>query len=515
MIRHHLFASALCLNQFLLLSSLVANTCVAQEQPQWSSLLSSIDPQQSLAGQWQKTPSGLTTNAAAGARITIPFRPEGEYDFRVRFTRTTGSNSIALIFVAGGRQASLDIDGWGQHLSGFQQIGSRDMRQYRDRVGSVTLRNGQAYTAVVQVRKNEIRADLDDKLLHSHRTDGSDLSMLNLWKMSDTRSLGLGAWDSATTFHSVEVRSVNGAPMVASATPRPVKPDPTIPPPRIVSDTADDIASLSDEFNDPGTLTNWLRVFEVERTGADQLQRFDIGRSQQSAMTLMPYTSTWYRDYRGVLVHKRVRGDFVVTTRVRTSGRSGRGAPGSQFSLAGIMVRTPRNVTPQTWRTGAENYIFLSHGSARQPGTYQMEVKTTINSNSNLEISNTQHAETEIRVARLGQHFVLLRREPRGRWMVHRRYHRPDMPEELQVGMTVYTDYPNASRSNPATHNRTVVRNGNPDLIATFDYFRFQRPQVPSALRGRALSNPSQVNDANLLQFLGESLTISGPGESN
>lgn len=470
----------------------------------WVDVLKTVETGSNVvAGRWQKTERGLVSSAVDGSRIVLPVQPDGEYDFRVRFTRTTGSNSVALIFVAGGRQVTFDIDGWSQHLAGIQQIDGRDMCSYRDRVANVTLQNSQAYTAVVQVRKDEVRAYLDDKLLHSHRTDGSDLALLDLWKLPDTKSLGLGAWNSATTFHSIEVRSLSGKPATPTPQPRPAS----------TGNSRDELASLSDDFDDRETLDRWQRVHETERTGADQLERYDIGQTQRGWMTLVPYASTWYRDYRGVLVHKRVTGDFVVTTHVRTAGRSGRGAPGRQFSLAGIMVRTPRRVTPQTWRPGAENYIFLSHGTANRPGNYQFEVKTTINSDSKLEISDTRHAEAEIRVARLGEHFVLLRREPGGRWMVHRRYRRSDMPAELQVGMTVYTDYENASRLDAARHNRTAVRDGQPDLVASFDYFRFQRPQIPSNLQGRVLSDAAAVPDAELLRFLGESLAAPEPGE--
>lgn len=67
----------------------------------------------------------------------------------------------------------------------------------------------------------------------------------------------------------------------------------------------------------------------------------------------------------------------------------------------------------------------------------------------------------------------------------------------------VYTDYGNASRLDAARHNRTTIRDGSPDLVAGFDYFRFRRPGIPTQLRGRAFSDSAQVSDAELLQFLG------------
>src|SRR5207248_960338 len=76
--------------------------------------------------------------------------------------------------------------------------------------------------------------------------------------------------------------------------------------------------------------------------------------------------------------------DFVVTTDVEASQRGGTGAPRSNYSLAGIMVRAPRAITPSTWRAGGENYVFLSIGAGSPPGAFQFEVKTTTNSSSML-----------------------------------------------------------------------------------------------------------------------------------
>jgi len=128
-------------------------------------------------------------------------------------------HSIALIFVAGGRQATFEIDAWGQHLAGIQQIAGRSIRDNPTRVNNQTLINDRQYTAMVSVRKDKIEVSLNGKLLATHRSNGSDLRLLDLWRLSDSKSLGVGAWDSSTTFHSIEVRSGSGLPMVASKRP--------------------------------------------------------------------------------------------------------------------------------------------------------------------------------------------------------------------------------------------------------------------------------------------------------
>ncbi|HEX9501371.1 MAG TPA: hypothetical protein VGA10_06940, partial [Thermoanaerobaculia bacterium] len=165
---------------------------------------------------------------------------------------------------------------------------------------------------------------------------------------------------------------------------------------------ADDLTPLSDEFNDASTLSQWKRVYVVEGWPANQLEVQDINTTRPGHMVMIPFTSTWYNDYRGELTFKEVTGDFVVTTDVEATQRNGTGAPRSRFSLGGIMIRNPRQITPATWQPGGENYLFLSLGSADQPGMFQFEVKSTVNSNSVLipTLAGTGHAI--IQYARIG-----------------------------------------------------------------------------------------------------------------
>jgi hypothetical protein len=262
---------------------------------------------------------------------------------------------------------------------------------------------------------------------------------------------------------------------------------------------ADDLAALSDEFDSPATKSRWQTVNQVERWNADQLRVFDISGQVKGKLLLVPYTSVWFRDYRGVMLFKPVTGDFVVTTDLRVTRPDGNGAPGSQYSLCGLMIRAPRDITPASWRPGGENYVFLSIGSADQPGVFQTEVKTTRNSDSQLQISpGTESAS--LRIARIGDAMLLFRKPQGGEWTVHRRYRREDFPQTLQVGLTTYTDWETCSRMDPQQHNRTVIRTGNPQVRAEVDYIRYARPTLPESLRSKDLTDPGQVSDAELLQ---------------
>ena len=290
----------------------------------------------------------------------------------------------------------------------------------------------------------------------------------------------------------------------------------------IVDDDAapftDDLAALSDEFDNAATLGDFQRVFQVEGwgAGANKLQTFDINTSRPGRLVMIPYTSSWYNNYVGELAFKNITGDFVITTETLPRNRAQTGAPGGQYSLSGIMVRAPSGLTTGAagWQTGRQNYVFLSHGAANNPGTYQFEVKTTLDSSSTLYISNSAPAQAEIQVARLGGSLIMLRRDNGGQWLVHRRYSRPDFPATLQAGLTVYTDWQGLQFVYPfgqeLTHNSSVITGQNPDLRAEFEYLRYHRPQIPANLAGRDFADPAQVSDAELLAFLGTNANAPG-----
>ena len=284
----------------------------------------------------------------------------------------------------------------------------------------------------------------------------------------------------------------------------------------------DDLTELSDEFDSASTIANWHRIYQTEGWGNNALEQFDINSSRPGRMFMLPHTSSWYAEWRGELTYKTVTGDFVITTDVEPRSRTGTGAPQSLYSLAGIMVRAPRTMTaPNQWTPGGQNYVFLSLGAASDPGQFQFEVKTTQNSQSTLHITPGV-PRAQIQVARLGGHFIMLRRNEGGAWTVHRRYSRPDMPATLQAGLTVYTDWSICEQVGFQFQNANVLTNGTqlpnsqvlsgcqPDLAASFDFVRYQRPNIPAALAGADFSNPQIVSDATLLSFLGENVMTPG-----
>lgn len=193
----------------------------AADPERWENLIPAITPSQSrVAGNWSKSDGGLLTTATPGSRLMLPARPTGEYDFRVSFTRRTGKDSIGLFFVSGGKQTAFEVDAWGEHLAGLQLLDGKDLRANPTRVANQTLENGRRYSLEVRIRKDRVEAMLDDKVIVTHRSNGSDFSMLDLWRLPNATSLGIAAWNSETLFHSIEVRRVSGELNLGESTSR-------------------------------------------------------------------------------------------------------------------------------------------------------------------------------------------------------------------------------------------------------------------------------------------------------
>ena len=209
------FALAIVCSSFL-----YSDLALADDSGKWINLIPRVDVSSSVvAGNWEVDHGVLRTDATASSRLALPFQPTSEYDFRIAFTRTSGVHSVALMFVSSAGQATFEVDAWGQHLAGLQMINGQTMQQNPTRVENQTLENGRRYSMRVEVRQNQIRAFLDDQLLATQQIDGSAMTMPRVWQMPNAKSLGLGAYSAATTFHKVEVRPIGSAKLALNSTP--------------------------------------------------------------------------------------------------------------------------------------------------------------------------------------------------------------------------------------------------------------------------------------------------------
>ncbi|HEX2205496.1 MAG TPA: hypothetical protein VHG91_19450 [Longimicrobium sp.] len=263
-----------------------------------------------------------------------------------------------------------------------------------------------------------------------------------------------------------------------------------------------DLAALSDEFDDPASLAAWTSHAKAEGW-PEQAARVDVGRTERGALYLEPGTSGWYADFRAPFLFKEVTGDFDARTRIRAAGKAS-AVPTVTWSLAGLMVREPRRTTMESWAPNGENWLFITTGVAARPGEPLIETKTTVNSRSALDLHPVKAGWIELRVVRVGPEFILLFREDGARaWTVHERFHRPDLPPTVQVGINAYTGWDSMREywNDPAGYNRQALAGRDADLAVTVDYVRFAPVRVPESLRGRRLTR-YDVPNAELAAWL-------------
>lgn len=289
------------------------------------------------------------------------------------------------------------------------------------------------------------------------------------------------------------------------------------------------IELMNDEFDNPATFSNWLQVNDTEGWNASQLEQAQI---TGGALLMQPWSTAWYANRRAPLLYKMVTGDFIFTTQVVVTDRDLADSdhlPASDYSLAGPMIRIPKNFTNGLtgWSAGPnENYVFLSCGYAATnhnscPGCQgpHFEVKNTTNGNSILRISSlgisaTTPITVTIRLVRTGQVILVLYQLPGDPFIVHRRYFRGNFPATMQLGFVTYTNWEKVITYSIPEHNQYTLNadldpnlssNTNipfePDLTARFQYARFNEVVVPPELSGVNLY--TTATDAQLLSFLG------------
>ncbi len=266
-----------------------------------------------------------------------------------------------------------------------------------------------------------------------------------------------------------------------------------------------------DEFDNSATLSEWQRNFQTENWGQDQLELLDIDVTNTGALTMMPYSVVTWEDRLGPIVYKSVAGDFVVTTSVTVTNRTGDGAPTTDYSLAGPMVRWPQaeGYDAQSDFASGQQTLFRL-GLGRTTSAYYLSSNVTTNSVSTPNSTFVGVDSAEIRLARIGDVLISLYRLPEGDWQVWDAYSWSGMPNELQVGLAAQTDWAAATAQADFDHNNTVTV-GNPDLLAQFDFVRFDDPVVPDYLIGTDLAAAADVDLLSFLGYAGEPAVVEPP----
>ncbi|SMF64214.1 hypothetical protein SAMN05661091_0045 [Paenibacillus uliginis N3/975] len=250
----------------------------------------------------------------------------------------------------------------------------------------------------------------------------------------------------------------------------------------------DDLIELSDEFTNKDSLSNWKLHHEVEGWPS-QVEVLDINKSKPGALHLIPKTGTWYGDFRGVYAFKEINGDFIVTTRLKVSGKQSE-RPTGIFELAGLLVRQPKNTTASNWKPEQENWIYLNYGTPDTANELVLDSKINLKSQFTYTITPVATDWIQLKIAKVGPWFFQFYKfDHDDNWTLHRRVNLPELPKTLQVGINAHGNTVKSFSTDAKTFNETVYnsKEDHADLDVEFDFVRFQRPVVTDELKAKIL----------------------------
>lgn len=185
-------------------------------------LLALADPaRDAIFGTWQRVDGALVSDNAGAwvegqgaSRLSLPYRPPEQYDFRIVFTKRSGLHCVSQIFVARNQAFAWVMGGWGNTIFAFENVrglhGNEAGNTTRVQQASC-LTNGQRYESVLRVRSDGATALLDGRIISRTPVNYRDLTNPTVYHLRGRPGmLGIASWESPTAFHVVEVIEHSG-----------------------------------------------------------------------------------------------------------------------------------------------------------------------------------------------------------------------------------------------------------------------------------------------------------------
>lgn len=172
----------------------------------WEDLMAKIDIiQHQQSGTWYKSGRRVWCSAEAGSRLAVPFRPGNDYILELDFIRDDGENAVAVFLPSSLGMVSLEIDTFGDHLAGLQELDGKDLRNLNNS-GKFEIENGRLYHLRVHVAEKRVSAFLNSQKLGSWSLTNRTASIPLKWDAPRGRQLAIGAWSSHTTFTNFQIK---------------------------------------------------------------------------------------------------------------------------------------------------------------------------------------------------------------------------------------------------------------------------------------------------------------------
>jgi serine/threonine-protein kinase len=239
-------------------------------------LIPAIDPVRDIVvGPWRKDGGKVYCDGGENAVLRVPYEPPAEYDYRIVYFRQSGTCATAQFLTREGRNFFFEMGGYGNNNSGIANIDGRGSSVNPTR-SPLTLRGGQRYTSLIEVRRDRVTAYVDGKKLSEWLPSMGELSADGTWCVDIPGLIGLGNCESYTTFEVIQVRDVTGRGRLRLGTSTPpdaafLKTVASLPPAEQVRRVAEKLRDLNLAF-DPGSVR-----YKIEN---ERVTEFSCGSSK-------------------------------------------------------------------------------------------------------------------------------------------------------------------------------------------------------------------------------------------
>ncbi len=192
----------------------------------WIDLLAMVDPTRDMVmGRWLLLPDGLAVIWRPGdprgpwARILVPAAPQGSYELKGRFVRTSENREVFVVLPVGKRGVALLLSAKGGDSSGLNSIKGN----YGAVVRPGALENGREYALHAQVvlagEQAEVTVKLDGEPYMAWKGPLSDLSVGKGLEVTEPGCFGLGVQSACVLWRSLRLKMLSGK--VRSVRPKP------------------------------------------------------------------------------------------------------------------------------------------------------------------------------------------------------------------------------------------------------------------------------------------------------
>jgi hypothetical protein len=166
-------------------------------------LLAMIDPKgDAVNGAWLLEKGKLIGRGGTTARLQIPYAPPAEYDLKLSYAYTTGSEGMMVMLPT--------VNGSVLLVMNPKDLYFEDLVGRFGKADHEAVARNQSCGVVVRVRKGRVQALVNDRVVSEFDPTARQMGIQEGWRVRDERTLGVGNWNTTVVYSKMELVAVGG-----------------------------------------------------------------------------------------------------------------------------------------------------------------------------------------------------------------------------------------------------------------------------------------------------------------